>query len=173
MAFATCRSLKYVTIPDSVEIICGNAFNGCVSLQEMHFPNRSLEQIREIPDNSGSTLYYWGLSEDKIIPGIVEDVVLYTTAASPSTWLESTPVFYESTRMFSGFTEKTDAVKVIIPSKVNGTSVISIGTDTFHDCSKLTNVTIPDSVTSIDGSVFENCSSLTSVTIGNGVTSIG
>ncbi|MDB4683889.1 PQQ-binding-like beta-propeller repeat protein, partial [bacterium] len=52
-------------------------------------------------------------------------------------------------------------------------SVTSIGWNAFHDCSKLTSVTIPNSVTSIGSSAFSGCKSLTSVTIPNGVTSIG
>ena len=52
-------------------------------------------------------------------------------------------------------------------------SVTSIGERAFYDCSRLTSITIPNSVTSIGGEAFCSCDSLTSVTIGNGVTSIG
>ena len=49
----------------------------------------------------------------------------------------------------------------------------SIGDSAFKGCSRLTSVTIPESVTSIDDCAFEECSGMTSVTIGNNVTSIG
>ena len=52
-------------------------------------------------------------------------------------------------------------------------SVTSIGNYAFYDCIGLTSITIPSGVTSIGDSAFESCSSLTSVTIGDGVTSIG
>ena len=52
-------------------------------------------------------------------------------------------------------------------------SVTSIGNSAFYYCSGLTSVTIPNSVTSIGEYVFAGCSDLTAVTIGNGVTSIG
>ncbi|MBR2832635.1 MAG: leucine-rich repeat protein, partial [Oscillospiraceae bacterium] len=57
---------------------------------------------------------------------------------------------------------------VTIPS-----SVTTIGSQAFFDCSGLTSVTIPDSVTSIGYGAFSGCSGLTSVTIPDSVTSIG
>lgn len=52
-------------------------------------------------------------------------------------------------------------------------SVTSIGDLAFFACSGLTSVTIPDSVTSIGIYAFYGCSGITSITIGNRVTSIG
>ena len=53
-------------------------------------------------------------------------------------------------------------------------SVVAIGGDAFWNCySRLTSITIPNSVTSIGEYAFENCSGLTSVTIPNSVTTIG
>ena len=51
-------------------------------------------------------------------------------------------------------------------------SVTSIGNYTFSGCSGLTSITIPESVTSIGNRAFQNCSGLTSITIPNSVTSI-
>ena len=50
---------------------------------------------------------------------------------------------------------------------------VSISSSAFEDCSKLTSVTIPDSVTSIGGWAFSYCSKLTSITIPDSVESIG
>jgi hypothetical protein len=66
-----------------------------------------------------------------------------------------------------------EAKKVVIPDKINGTEVISIGNKAFWECTSLTGVTIPEGVTSIGDRAFEDCTSLTSVTIPEGVTSIG
>ena len=52
-------------------------------------------------------------------------------------------------------------------------SVTSIGFSAFASCHKLTSITIPDSVTSIGTSAFEECYSLTSITLSNSLTSIG
>lgn len=51
--------------------------------------------------------------------------------------------------------------------------ITSIRDYAFYDCSKLTSITISDSVKRIGYYAFSACSGLTSVTIGNGVTSIG
>ena len=61
----------------------------------------------------------------------------------------------------------------IIPELIEGCPVISISSSVFNNCSKLTSITIPDSVTSIGDNVFQSCTGLTSVTISNSVTTIG
>ena len=62
----------------------------------------------------------------------------------------------------------TKLTSVTIPN-----SVTSMGDNAFCGCSGLTSVTIGNSVTSIGIGAFDGCSSLTSVTIPNSVTSIG
>ena len=63
-------------------------------------------------------------------------------------------------------------VKGNIKSVVIGSSVESIGSDAFRNCSALQSVTIPDSVTLINNHAFHQCEALQSVTIGNNVRSI-
>lgn len=61
---------------------------------------------------------------------------------------------------------------VVIPSKINGVTVETIGHGAF-EMSAVTSVTIPDSVTAILDRAFANCSQLTNISIPNSVTSIG
>ena len=61
---------------------------------------------------------------------------------------------------------------IVIPDTFKGKPVTKITAGAFR-CSKITSVTIPDSIASIESSAFENCDSLTSITIGNGVRTIG
>ena len=65
----------------------------------------------------------------------------------------------------------TCPTELVIPSRVDGNSVTSIGREAFS-ANKLTSVTIPDSVTSIGREAF-SANKLTSLVIGNSVTSIG
>ena len=64
-----------------------------------------------------------------------------------------------------------DKVSVITADMLEGYT--TIGESAFNECSRLTSVTISNSVTSIGDSAFFGCTGLTSLTIPNSVTSIG
>lgn len=88
-----------------------------------------------------------------------------TVAAATNTFY-----FDETTGTITKYIE-SDTV-VVIPSKINGVTVETIGHAAFER-SAVTSVTIPDSVTAIHDGAFANCSQLTNISIPNSVTSIG
>lgn len=88
-----------------------------------------------------------------------------TVAAATNTFY-----FDETTGTITKYVE-SDTV-VVIPSKINGVTVETIGHGAFQK-SAVTSVTIPDSVTAIHDGAFANCSNLTNISIPNSVTSIG
>ncbi len=68
--------------------------------------------------------------------------------------------------------DKNASGELVIPGTIEGCPVTSIGETAFFECTRLTDITIPDSVVSIGSWAFENCNSLTSITIPDSVTSI-
>lgn len=62
---------------------------------------------------------------------------------------------------------------VTLPDTLGGYPVKAIDDNAFFSCTKLTGITIPNSVTSIGEWAFYNCSELTEITIPNSVTNIG
>ena len=88
-----------------------------------------------------------------------------TVAAATNTFF-----FDLTTGTITGYNE-SDTV-VVIPSKINGVTVGTIGHGAFER-SAVTSVTIPDSVTFIGEAAFAYCSNLTNISIPNSVTSIG
>lgn len=63
--------------------------------------------------------------------------------------------------------------ELTIPATIRKKPVTRIGDGAFSSCTRLTEVTIPESVRSIGNSAFSNCTRLKSITIPSGVTSIG
>ena len=62
----------------------------------------------------------------------------------------------------------TDLIgNVIIPSTLDGKTVVTLGNSAFKSATKITEITIPSTVTEIGYSAFENCTKLNKVDLGN------
>ena len=62
---------------------------------------------------------------------------------------------------------------VTIPGTLNGLPVKRIRSEAFRNCTKITGITIPDSVTDIGNYAFSGCTGLTNITIPDSVADIG
>ena len=62
--------------------------------------------------------------------------------------------------------------KIVIPDEYNGKPVTKIETSGFGQCTKITEVVIPDSIAVIDTVAFIGCSSLVKIIIPEGITEI-
>ena len=78
---------------------------------------------------------------------------------------------YNSEATITGYTGGSTTLN--IPSYLGGYKVKSIGQSAFYKNSKITTLTIPNSVTEICNNAFKSCVKLTTVSIGNSVDSMG
>ena len=81
---------------------------------------------------------------------------------------------YDSRNNCNAIIEKaTNKLVVGCKNTIIPSTVTSIDSYAFYDCTSLTSITIPNSVMSIASYAFLGCRGLTSLTIPNSVTSIG
>lgn len=65
-----------------------------------------------------------------------------------------------------------DIAELNLPDTIDGVKVTEIGKLAFHNCEKLTEITLPDTLTTIGAQAFEDCV-FTSIVLPDSVTSIG
>ena len=79
--------------------------------------------------------------------------------------------FDSSTGTITGYSG--GETNVVIPYKINGVKVVTIGDGAFSGNTDIESVVIPNSVIRIDTSAFDSCENLTTIIIPDSVTSIG
>ena len=159
-AFYWCQYITSLTIPNSVTTIGDRAFQDCRSLTSLTIPN-------SVTSIGNSAFSFCSSLASLIIPNSVTSI-----GDSPFCWCNS----LTSLTIPDTVTSIGDSAFFLCESLTSLTipnSVTSIGDCAFSGCSSLTSLTIPESITSISNSAFSGCSSLTSLTIPNSVTSIG
>lgn len=124
-----------------------------------------------------------------ILSGLLLSTFVLTSSIVPSfaqtTTEDSTALVAQSTQTLSTASESDFVFNkgviskyngkggdVVIPSTINGETVISIAYTAFAEHRQVTSVVIPDTVTTLGKEAFKNCTALTSVTLSQNITVI-
>ena len=176
-------------IPDSVEGIGEDAFQGCIELRTIIIP-KSILSIGEDAFYGCSSLVHIRIPES--VEWISGNAFKWCTSLKKISVSKRNKVFDSRNDCNAIIQKKTDTLlcgcqKTIIPDTVKiigkkafegceelktiviPNSVKKIDSDAFKDCTGLTSIIIPDSVEEISESAFANCTSLTSISIPHSV----
>ena len=172
-AFKDSTGLNSVVIPESITTINDSAFYNCSNLNTIFYKGTEDEWYAiTIFDNNSSLIeakrYYY--SEN--MPTDIGDYWHYNDSGLPEVWnaihlTEENLIITSLDNMesFCVIGYVGTPTTIIVPSSYNNLPITKIAEDAFSGCSKLTSVTIPDSIIEIGAHAFGSCNSLKSITL--------
>ncbi len=183
-AFADCKDVTKIIIPNEVTSIGSHAFNNCALVTEIDIPG-SVTYIDNYAFMNCSGLkdvYYAGTEQQWNTIDIVatgNDYLLNAQKHFQKDTVDDTEQQYEYKILDDGTIEiveyKKNAGSVVsIPAMIDGRQVTSIGEKAFYSSGGMViEISIPEGVKHIGNEAFSFCGGLTKISIPDSVTSIG
>ena len=173
-SFNGCSSLTNMTIPQNVQTIGQYAFGGCTGLESITFEDgEGWFVATKAGDTSGT---------DVTLNDTANNVTLLKTTHVKKYWIKSIVqgnlrYFVNSQGDLSVFALSTALEgEIEIPASIEYRdetyNVTAIGDKGFYNCTKITNLIIPEGIVSIGDSALYSCKKITSLTIPSTVTTI-
>ena len=167
--FDGSTELTSVTIPDGVTSIGGGAFGGCAGLTNVTIGRGVINIGWQAFGNCIS------LTSVTIPEGVasIGDGAFDRCAGLTNITVDPLSPAYSS--LDGVLFDKNQDTLITCPAGRGGAYTVPDGVmriEGFTGCTRLTSVTIPDTVSSIAGGAFEGCTGLTSVVIPNGMSKI-
>lgn len=185
-AFSQMRSLRKVTLPNTLLAICADAFEGCANLCEINFPD-SLQAIGEYAFSECKKLK--GFTPPRDLRYIGSDAFCHCAGVSGNL------IFNDNIKSISGGSfVGTSIQSLVLPDGLNSVAACAfssceklktvkfpatvgdcdngLGWGCFGGCISLEEINIPENLTGISSSVFQDCRSLKSIKIPASVTSV-
>ena len=159
-AFCYCENLQSLTFQGSIESMGDGAFEYCTKLENVTIP-------QSVTSIGNYAFYKCSALTNVTIPQSVTSIGDHAFDTCSALTSVNIPQSVTSIGIYA-FSKCSALEKVNIPNDIT-----SIGKSVFYECSALKSVTIPQSVTSIGNYAFNGCRGLTNVTIPQSVTSIG
>lgn len=201
--FEGCQNLKTVNIPSDVTLIGRYSFASCPSLESISIPESVVEISSYAFQYSGKlgSVSFLGSAPTKVGTSAFRNTGIYVETGGKALVLSEHAASFGGlgsiwnglrvvdhsqfinlpflTWMVSnGKVTITDCDEdfvgsLEIPLFIDGNPVTAIGTKAFADCTRLTEVILPDSITSIGTEAFLGCVDLINLDLPESLTSIG